>query len=63
MAIVEGNPHLLDIVAQGLGRNLELLVAERLQISPVGWVVPEGRADDDTITCTGLVWIQQGVSA
>ena len=63
MSIIKDDPHAFDIISEGLGRDLKLLVAEGLQIAPVGWVVSEGNADDRTITCFGLFGIQQGVSA
>ena len=62
VAIIEDDPHFFDITAQRLGRDLELLVAEGLQIAPVGWVVPECGADDGPVTGFGLVGVQQGVS-
>ena len=63
VSIIKDDPHAFDIISEGLGRDLKLLVAEGLQIAPVGWVVSEGNADDRTITCFGLFGIQQGVSA
>ena len=57
VAIIEDDPHLFDITAQRLGRDLELLVAEGLQIAPVGWIVPECGADNGAVTDFGLVGV------
>ena len=62
VTIIKDDPRLFDITPQRLGRDLELLVAEGLQIAPVGWVVPECGADDGPVTGIGLVGVQQGVS-